>query len=51
MKHYDGDRYQFSKLIASTWFNIIKDKKKADIDLLKADLNGKTLVGEYCGNP
>ena len=28
IKRYDGDRYFFAKLIATTWFNIIKDKKK-----------------------
>lgn len=28
IKRYDGDRYDFAKLIASTWFNIIKDKNK-----------------------
>jgi hypothetical protein len=27
-KHYTGDRYQFSKLIAECWFKMIKDKNK-----------------------
>jgi hypothetical protein len=28
LKAYEGDRYQFSILIAEAWFNIIENKKK-----------------------
>lgn len=37
--------------MAATWLNIIKDKKKEELEKLKAELKGKTIVGEYCGNP
>lgn len=45
IKRYDGSRYEFAKLIASTWFNIIKDKNKNEVQKLKDDLWGKTIVG------
>jgi len=51
IKRYDGDRYSFAKLMAHTWFDIIKEKKKNEIENLKINLQGKTIVGEYCGNP
>lgn len=51
LKAYEGDRYQFSILIAEAWFRIIDNKKKEELEALKADLTGRTLVGEYCGNP
>ena len=28
IKRYDGERYSFAKLIATTWYDIIKEKKK-----------------------
>ena len=28
IKRYDGERYSFAILIASTWFDFIKEKKK-----------------------
>ncbi len=37
-------------MIAQTWFQLISDRKKDDVEELKRDLTGKTLVGEYCGN-
>ena len=37
--------------MADTWLNIIKGKKKDQLEKLKADLKGRTIVGEYCGNP
>jgi hypothetical protein len=45
LKHYDEERYQFAKLIAETWFKIIADKNKEQLEKLKDDLNGKTIVG------
>ena len=30
---------------------MIKEKNKAEIEKLKEVLNGRTIVGEYCGNP
>lgn len=45
LKHYDEDRYQFSKLIAETWFKLIADKNKEQLQKLKEDLHGKTIVG------
>lgn len=37
--------------MASTWFNILNDKNKNEVENLKQALVGKTIVGEYCGNP
>lgn len=51
VKLYQGDRYSFAALMALTWFDLLKDKKKDEIEELKRDLTGKALVGEYCGNP
>ena len=28
IKRYDADRYSFAKLMAHTWFDILKEKKK-----------------------
>jgi hypothetical protein len=30
---------------------MLADKKKEEIEALKAELKGRTIVGEYCGNP
>ena len=51
IKLYKGERYGFSILIAEAWFNILKELPKPQLEALKKDLHGKTLVGEYCGNP
>ena len=51
LKLYQGERYGFAKLIASTWFELLKNRKKNDIEELKKDLTDRALVGEYCGNP
>jgi hypothetical protein len=48
---YKGERYQFAILIAQTWFHLLREKNKNQIDELKKDLSNKTLIGEYCGNP
>lgn len=50
-KLYQGERYGFALLMAQNWFEMLKDKSKAQINELKEDLTGRTLVGEYCGNP
>jgi len=49
-KKYGDNRYSFATLIAETWLKIIS-KEGVDVEGLKKDLTGKTLVGEYCGNP
>lgn len=41
-------RFHFVKIIAEEWFNIIE--KIPNIEELQKDLEGRTLVGEYCGN-
>jgi hypothetical protein len=51
IKSYEGERYGFAALIARTWFALLEGRSKASIEDLKKDLVGKTLVGEYCGNP
>jgi len=51
IKRYDGERYSFAKLMAETWFNILKGKNKNEIQELKQALIGRTIIGEYCGNP
>jgi hypothetical protein len=30
---------------------MLEDRKKEDLEILKKELNGHTIVGEYCGNP
>lgn len=50
-KHYNTERYQFAKLIGNTWFDMLADYQKKDVELLKKELTGKTIIGEYCGNP
>lgn len=48
-EYKDQGRFFFAKQIAYQWFEIIKKIK--DVKKLKYELNGKTLVGEYVGNP
>lgn len=50
---YLKDRFNYAKMIARTWFNILKriEIKGADIVSLKAFLKKHTFVGEYVGNP
>jgi hypothetical protein len=45
---YAHDRFYFAKLIANAWFSWLKGSN--DLESLMQELNGKTLVGEYCGN-
>jgi hypothetical protein len=51
IKLYQGERYGFAALMANTWFNLLEGRSKNELQELKEDLTGKTLVGEYCGNP
>ena len=54
VKFYKEDRYQFARLIGETWFGILGNMEKKDVEVLKKELSekeGKTMVGEYCGNP
>ena len=51
LKFYKEERYQFAALMAQAWFHFLENKKKDDIEALKKDLNGFSIVGEYCGNP
>jgi len=41
-------RYSFAIMIADAWLNLLKAHVK-DIEGLKKDLDGRTLIGEYCG--
>jgi len=49
-RKYGETRYTFATLIAEAWLKIIS-KEGVDVEELKKNLTGKTLVGEYCGNP
>lgn len=31
-KRYEGERYQFALLMAEAWFNIIDNRKKAELE-------------------
>jgi hypothetical protein len=46
-------RYNFAMMIATAWFDKIDQLTEEGIDIeeLKNDLNGKTMIGEYCGHP
>eukprot|EP01022_Parablepharisma_sp_SALTPOND_P005138 TRINITY_DN121771_c0_g1_i1.p1 TRINITY_DN121771_c0_g1~~TRINITY_DN121771_c0_g1_i1.p1 ORF type:complete len:763 (-),score=101.55 TRINITY_DN121771_c0_g1_i1:73-2292(-) len=49
---YKGKRYSFAKEFARTWFGIIeKLHAKKVLDQFKNEIAGKTMVGEYVGNP
>lgn len=48
----DNMRYSFSRLIGEAWFDKLDEiQDPAVLEELKKDLDGKTLVGEYVGNP
>lgn len=51
VKLYKEERYQFAAMMAEKWFGLIADKKQEELSGLKKALSGRTLVGEYCGNP
>ena len=51
LRLYEGTRYQFALLIAEAWFKLIRQLSKEQLMELKHDLKGRTIVGEYCGNP
>ena len=53
-RRYDSPRYSFAREMAHVWFDkleqIKRDRGAAALDELKADLENKTLVGEYIGS-
>jgi len=54
LEKYCGDtrsRYAFAYLISKAWFNKLNEMEASKIEELKADIDGKTMVGEYCGDP
>jgi hypothetical protein len=48
---YSGDRYKYAKEIGYQWFNMIDKLSKAKLSELKKQLDGYSIIGEYCGNP
>jgi len=48
-RKYTESRYSFAIMIADAWFNLLKTRVK-DVEGLKKELDGRTLIGEYCGN-
>ena len=48
---YKAQRFKFARLIAKEWFKVI-EKMNNDglLNELKEYMDGKTFVGEYCGN-
>ena len=50
LDYYTSLRYNFAKLIAEAWFEIIKLKSSQELEDIKNDLHDCTLVGEYIGN-
>ena len=48
---YKGNRYNFALEIANQWFDEIAPLSEEKIIQLKELLDGKTIIGEYCGNP
>lgn len=51
VKNYQGQRYGFAILIAQAWLQIVSNLNKNQVQELKKELVGKTMIGEYCGNP
>ena len=47
---YSNDRFHFARLMAHTWFKILKTMKTDKIAQLKSELAGFTIIGEYVGN-
>ena len=51
VEKYKADRFGFAKLIAKEWFRHVKRiEAEGKLEALKKDMDGKTFVGEYCGN-
>lgn len=52
INEYRSDRFYFASQIAHSWFDLLDelDESKVDLENLKKDLTGRTLVGEYVGN-
>jgi len=51
LKEYQKRRFDFAVLIAQQWFTILEKLSSDQLKELKQDISGKTLVGEYVGNP
>jgi len=51
LKEYQKRRFDFAVFIAQQWFTILEKLSSDQLKELKQDLSGKTLVGEYVGNP
>ena len=49
LEFYSSLRFNFAKMIATTWFKILS--KVDNKEELQAVMTGKTLIGEYVGNP
>ncbi|OMJ93816.1 hypothetical protein SteCoe_3140 [Stentor coeruleus] len=48
VRRHKDDRYNFAKLIAVEWFKYLKNC--SNVEELKRDIDGKSLIGEYIGN-
>lgn len=52
LEAYNGDRYSFSRLMATIWFNNVERiQSEGRLDEFKEVIKNKTLVAEYVGNP
>lgn len=51
LEKYLKDRHRWPKLIAETWFSMLSDLSSQQINDLKEELNGRTILGEHCGHP
>lgn len=51
LANYEGERYQFAKLIAERWFDILNRLPVEKQESLKVDLAGYTIIGEFVGDP
>ena len=49
LEFYSSLRFNFAKMIALTWFKILS--KVDNKEELKAEMTGKSFIGEYVGNP
>ena len=45
LKLYKEERYQFAALMAQEWFRFLEAKKKDEIEALKKDMRGFSIVG------
>lgn len=49
LEAYQKERFYWAKLIARQFLKQLQDLSSAEVDELKGVLDGKTLIGEYCG--